>query len=83
MPILDKPLKEDQGKRVILHALSFPKDKFTKEKAIDWLKLKNLNYIHNRETNNVWRFRIKEQIKGYKFYTYTLPNKIQYIYMYK
>jgi hypothetical protein len=83
MPILDKPLPADKNNRVLLHAILFPKDKFTFEKAKDWLKVNNYKYIHNRQTKNIWRFRIREQIKNYKFYTYTLPNKVQLIYMYK
>ena len=32
-----------------------------------WLKDNNFNYIHNRQTTNYYRFRIKEQIKGWNF----------------
>lgn len=83
MPILNKPLKEDENKKSLLHAILFPKSKFTLEQSKQWLKNHNYIYIHNRQTKNIWRFRIREQIKGYNFYTYILPNKIELIYMYK
>ena len=82
MPILDKPLKEDKNKKTLLHAILFPKSKFTLEQSKEWLKKNNYNYIHNRQTKNIWRFRIREQIKNYKFYTYKLPNNIELVYMY-
>ena len=83
MPILDKPLKEDEGKRVLLHAILFPKSKFTLEQSKDWLKIHNYKYIHNRQTKNIWRFRIREQIKNYNFYTYKLNNGVELVFMYK
>ena len=83
MPILDKPLKEDRNKKVILHAVLFPKTKFTIPQAKEWLKSHNYKYIHNRDTTNIHRFRIKEQIKDYKFYTMKLPNSVELVFMYK
>jgi hypothetical protein len=41
-----------------------------------------LHFIHNRDTINFHRFRIQEQIKGWKFYTINL-GKIEMVYMYK
>ena len=84
MPIRTKPLKEDEGKRSILHAILFDKKRFTLDNAKKWLENRNYKYIHNRETKNEWRFRIKEQIKDYKFFTTTLDNDtIKMIFMYK
>lgn len=83
MPILNKPLKEDINKKYILHAILFPKNKFTLNNAKIWLKENNYHYIHNRQTKNIYRFRIKNEIKDYKFYTKILPNNIQLIFMYK
>jgi len=82
MPILNKPLKEDMGKKTLLHAILFPKSKFTLEQSKEWLNKNNYKYIHNRQTKNIWRFRIREQIKNYKFYTYTLNNDIELVFMY-
>jgi len=82
MSILDKPLKEDKNKKSLLHAILFPKSKFTLEQSKEWLKKNNYKYIHNRQTKNIWRFRIREQIKDYKFYTYKLNNGVEMVYMY-
>jgi len=83
MPIREKPLKEDSTKKNILHAVLFPKSKYDLNGAKQWLKVHNYNYIHNRETKNFWRFRIKEQIKDYKFITITLNDGVELIYMRK
>ena len=82
MSILDKPLKEDKNKKSLLHAILFPKSKFTLEQSKEWLKKNNYKYIHNRQTKNILRFRIREQIKDYKFYTYKLNNGVEMVYMY-
>ena len=83
MPIRLKPLKEDEGKKSILHAVLFPKSKFTLNDAKKWLDYHKYKYIHNRDTTNIHRFRIKEQIKNYKFYTVKLPSFVELVYMYK
>lgn len=83
MPIRNKPLKEDQEKKNILHAVLFPKNKFSLNDAKNWLETHNYNYIHNRQTKNIWRFRIKEQIKGYNFFTKTLSNGVELVFMRK
>lgn len=84
MPIRTKPLKEDEGKRSILHAILFEKSKFNKlDDAKKWLENHNYKYINNRQTKNEWRFRIKEQIKDYKFFTMKLDNGIELVFMYK
>ncbi len=83
MPVKLKPLKEDEGKRSILHAILFDKSKFTFDAAKKWLETHNYKYIHNRQTKNIWRFRIKEQIKDYKFFTKILDNGVELIFMYK
>jgi hypothetical protein len=83
MPIRLKPLKEDVNKNSILHAVLFPKSKFTLNDAKNWLNTHNYNYIHNRQTKNIWRFRIKEQIKGYNFFTKNLNNGVELVFMYK
>jgi len=83
MPILLKPLEQDKNKSSILHAILFPKNKFSFDEARSWIKNHNYKYIHNRQTKNIWRFRIKEQIYGYKFYTKVLNNGIEFVYMYK
>lgn len=83
MPILDKPLKEDRDKNTLLHAMLFPKSKFTLEQSKEWLRVHNYKYIHNRQTKNIWRFRIREQIRGFKFFTKTLKNGIEMVFMFK
>lgn len=83
MPIREKPLKEDQAKKNILHAILFPKDKYSLNDAKEWLKNHNYRYIHNRQTKNIWRFRIKEQIKDYNFFTKVLNNGVELVFMYK
>jgi hypothetical protein len=83
MPILDKPLREDIGKKSLLHAVLFPKDKYSIKQSREWLKSHNYTVIHNRDTKNIHRFRIREQIKGYNFYTIKLNNGIEMVYMSK
>jgi len=78
-----KPLKEDEGKKSILHAILFPKSKFSLSDAKKWLDTHKYKYIHNRDTTNIHRFRIKEQIKDYKFFTKNLNNGIELVFMYK
>ena len=51
--------------------------------AKKWLESHNYKYIHNRQTKNIWRFRIKEQIKNYKFFTKDLNNGVELVFMYK
>lgn len=81
MPVLLKPLKEDEKKMTILHAILFPKSKFSLNDAKKWLESHNYKYIHNRQTKNIWRFRIKEQIKGYNFFTKILDNGVEFVFM--
>lgn len=83
MPIRKKPLKEDEKKKSILHAILFDKSKYSLNDAKKWLDSHNYKYIHNRETKNIWRFRIKEQIKGYNFFTKNLNNGVELVFMYK
>ena len=83
MPIRQKPLKEDEQKKTILHAILFPKNLFSLNDAKKWLDSHNYKYIHNRQTTNIWRFRIKEQIKGYDFYTKKLNNGVEFVFMVK
>ena len=82
MPILNQRLKEDIGQKSVLHAVLFPKSLYTPKQAQEWLKYHNLVYIHNRDTKNIHRYRIREQIKGMKFYTIKLNNSIDLVYMY-
>lgn len=82
MPILEHRLPQDIGKKSLLHAVLFPKLLYTPKQCREWLKLHNYNYIHNRDTVNYHRFRIREQIKGMRFYTIILNNGIELIYMY-
>jgi len=37
MPSLKKPLKEDENKKFLLHAILFDKSKFTLKDAKEWL----------------------------------------------
>jgi hypothetical protein len=83
MPIRLKPLKEDKAKQNILHAILFDKLKFSLNDAKKWLESHNYKYIHNRQTKNIWRFRIKEQIKGYNFFTKDLNNGVKLVFMFK
>lgn len=82
MPILDERLPEDIGKKYLLHAVLFPKEFFKKEDAINWLKDHLIDFIHNRQTKNFYRFRVREQVAGLKFITIKLNNNIQMVYMY-
>ena len=82
MPILNQRLPEDIGKQSLLHAVLFPKVLYKLKQAKEWLKLHHFNFIHNRDTTNYHRFRIREQIKGLKFYTIKLNNGIKMVYMY-
>jgi hypothetical protein len=82
MPILNKRLVEDIGKKSLLHAVLFPKSLYTPLQAREWLKIHNYNYIHNRDTKNIRRFRIREQVKGMNFYTIKLNNGVELVYMY-
>lgn len=83
MPILNKRLKEDIGKKSLLHAILFPKSLYTPQQAREWLKLHNYHYIHNRDTKNIHRFRIRDEVKGMKFYTIILKNGVHLVYMYQ
>lgn len=84
MPQRSKPLEEDKDKKVILHAILFPKSNYNMTSAKKWLKENNFNYIHNRQTTNYYRFRIKEQIKDWKFSTKIMNiYGIQFIFMIK
>jgi hypothetical protein len=83
MPILNKPLIVDKGKAHLLHAVLFPKTKYSIGDAVQWLNSHNLRFIHNRETIHFYRFRIREQILNYKFYTVKLKNGVELVYMYK
>jgi hypothetical protein len=82
MPILNHRLPQDEGKHSLLHAVLFPKSLYTSKQAKDWLKLHNYHYIHNRNTKNMYRFRVREQVKGMKFYTIVLNNGIELVYLY-
>ncbi len=82
MPKLDKPLKVDKGKTHLLHAVLFPKTKYSIADAVQWLNSHNLRFIHNRDTINFHRFRIREQIKGWRFYTIRAGN-VEMVYMYQ
>ena len=81
MPILAHRLQEDIGKKSLLHAVLFPKALYTPLQAREWLKLHNYNYIHNRDTKNIRRYRIREQVRGMNFYTIVLNNGIHLVYM--
>ena len=83
MPSINKPLKEDEKKKYILHAILFKKNIFSFNDALNWLNFHNYTFIHNRETKNIWRFRIKETIKGYNFYTLDLNNGVELVFLYK
>lgn len=83
MPKLNEPLPEDKNKKAILHAILFPKSKFNLTGAKRWLKENNYNYIHNRQTVNYFRFRIKEQIRNWGFSTKVLNNGVQLVFMIK
>lgn len=82
MPILNQRLTADIGKKSLLHAVLFPKTLFRPKQAKQWLKYHNLVYIHNRDTKNIHRFRIREQVKGMQFYTVVLKNGVELVYMY-
>ena len=72
----------DKDKKPLLHAVLFPKTKYSIADSVRWLNLHNLHFIHNRDTINFHRFRIQEQRKGWKFYTITF-GYIEMVYMYK
>lgn len=83
MPILAQRLKEDIGKKSLLHAILFPKSLYTPKQAREWLKYHNLNPIHNRDTVNFRRFRVRDVIALWQFYTIKLNNGIELVYMYQ
>ena len=83
MPSLLKPLHKDINKKSIIQAILFPKKYYSISDAQNWLHFHNYRYIHNRDTTNMHRFRINETIKGYEYYTVTLPTHIELVYMYK
>ena len=83
MPSLLKPLAKDKNKTHLLHAILFPKSNFSISDAINWLNQNNLKFVHNRDTTNFHRFRIRETIYGWLFYTKTLNDGVEMIYMYK
>lgn len=82
MPSLFKRLPADIGKSSLLHAVLIPKKDFSIIKAREWLKNHNYNPIAHRNTENFYRFRIRETIKGLKFYTQNLNNGIKLVYMF-
>jgi hypothetical protein len=82
MPVLNQRLPQDIGKRSLLHAVLFEKSLYTPLQAREWLKLHNYNYIHNRDTKNMRRFRIREQVRGMRFYTIVLNNGVELVYLY-
>ena len=82
MPILNKRLKEDVGKHSLLHAVLFPLSIYSNTDCLNWFKNHNLYPIHNRYTKNYHRFRIREQVKGMKFYTIKLNTGVELVYMY-
>ena len=81
MPILNQRLPSDIGKKNLLHAVLFPKSLYTPKQSREWLMHHNLVPIHNRDTINFRRFRIREQVKGMKFYTIVLNTGVQLIYI--
>ena len=81
MPILNQRLPSDIGKKNLLHAVLFPKSLYPPKQSREWLMHHNLVPIHNRDTINFRRFRIREQVKGMKFYTIVLNTGVQLIYM--
>lgn len=81
MPILNQRLPSDIGKKNLLHAVLFPKSLYTHKQSREWLIHHNLVPIHNRDTKNYLRYRIREQIKGMKFYTIKLNTGVQLIYL--
>lgn len=83
MPKLNEPLPEDRGKTAILHAVLFPKSKFNMTTSKQWLKENNYKFVHNRQTTNFYRFRIKEQIKDWGFSTKRLSNGVELVFLIK
>ena len=82
MPILEHRLKADIDKKSLLHAVLFPLSIYTVNDCLNWLRFHQLVSIHNRYTKNYHRFRIREQVKGMRFYTIKLNNGIELVYMY-
>ncbi len=91
MPILNQRLREDIGRKSLLHAVLFPKSlhqlssinpSYTPKQSREWLMYHNLVPIHNRDTINFRRFRIREQVKGMKFYTIKLNTGVELVYMF-
>jgi hypothetical protein len=83
MPIINQRLREDIGKKSLLHAVLFPLSIYSNTDCLNWLKIHNLHPIHNRYTKNYHRFRIRDVISQYKFYTVVLNNGIELIYMFQ
>lgn len=66
----------------ILHTVLVPKSKFTKAKAIEYIK-KHYHYRTVRDQENFWRFRQVPPLPKAIYYTQTLSNGVEVIFMKK
>lgn len=69
--------------KTIVQSITFNKNKWTKRKAINWLKKHNFTGIECDETENTLRFRQTEPNENYNYITKQLPNEINIIIAYK
>jgi hypothetical protein len=69
--------KRGYGKSTEVVSIAFPKDKFTKEQAVDWIKKNNYNLIKIHETKNMYRFRQREYNKNSKHRVKKLNDGVQ------
>ena len=70
------------GEVKILHSVLFPKNDWTDRKAILWLSNYQLDYIHKRQSDKFYYYRINEVVPDMDFMTVMLPNKIHLVYQY-
>jgi len=66
-----------------IQSIVFNKDKWTKQKAIKWLKKHGHEGLECDEKENTLRFRQIEPNKNYNYITKSLPNEIELIIAYK
>jgi len=64
-----------------LHTILVPKSEFKKKQAYEWLNTHNFHTDKYRTTKNFHRFNQFLAVKGSQYYTKTLPNGIEFVFM--
>lgn len=63
----------------MIQTILIPTDKFSLEKAIKWMKDNKYKHSKVDVTEHFYRFRQTLPV-GHKYYTKTLPNRIELVY---